>query len=218
MKFTFLGHASFLIETKDGVRIITDPYKPGSYDNAVGYDPITEEADIITVSHEHDDHNYTKGIKGNPEIVKGSGKKDVKGIKISGFDCYHDQEKGAQRGTNVIFVFEAEGMRVAHLGDLGHVLGDDLARTIGKIDILLMPVGGFYTIDAGEGWEVVKKINPRIVIPMHFKTEKLGFPIAKVTDFAFDAKDADWTEKSIYEISKEDLPEELRVVILDPSK
>lgn len=218
MKFTFLGHASFLIETKDGIRIITDPYKSGSYDNAIGYAPITEEADIVTITHEHDDHNYVQGIKGNPEIIRGAGTRKVKGIKITGFDSYHDHEKGAQRGKNVIFVFEVDGMRIAHLGDLGHVLSDRQAKNLGRINILMMPVGGFYTIDAAEGWEVVKKLNPQVVIPMHFKTEKLGFPIAKVAEFAFDAKDADWTEKSVYEIDKDSLPKELKVVILDPSK
>ncbi|RKX70483.1 MBL fold metallo-hydrolase [candidate division WOR-3 bacterium] len=218
MKFTFLGHAAFLIETKDGVRIITDPYKPGCYDNAVGYDPITEAADIVTVSHEHDDHNYTQDIKGDPVIVKGAGAQEVKGIKLTGFESYHDQAKGSQRGKNTIFLIEAEGMRIVHLGDLGHVLDDEAAKRIGPVDILLIPVGGFYTIDAGEAWQVVKKLNPRIVIPMHFKTEKLGFPIAKVNEFAFDAKDADWTERSEYEITKENLPEALKVVILNPLK
>ncbi|HID32067.1 MAG TPA: MBL fold metallo-hydrolase [bacterium (Candidatus Stahlbacteria)] len=218
MEITFLGHAAFLIETEKGMRIITDPYRPGSFDNAVGYGPITEAADIVTISHEHDDHNYTKDISGNPEIVRGAGSKEVKGIKITGFDSYHDPEKGALRGQNTIFVYEADGMRIGHLGDLGHVIDDQTAASIGPVDILFIPVGGFYTIDAGEAWQVVKKLNPKIVIPMHFKTEKLNFPIAPVTDFACDAEEAEWTERSNYEVKKENLPAKLKVVILNYSK
>ena len=124
MKITWLGHATFLVEAKDGTRIITDPFEAGSYDGAVGYAPITDRADIVTVSHDHADHNAVDAVAGHPEVVRGAESRTVQGIPIQGVSTYHDESKGQDRGRNTIFVMEVDGVRVGHLGDLGHPLSD----------------------------------------------------------------------------------------------
>jgi len=215
MKIKFLGHAAFLIETDDGVKIITDPYKPGCFDGGIKYQPITEEADIVTISHEHDDHNCTD-IQGEPVFVRGAVKKNVKGIEITGVDVFHDESGGSERGANTIFKMTVDGMRIVHLGDLGHPLSDEDAKQIGAVDILFVPVGGYFTIDAQVAEDTASKLNPRVVIPMHFKTEKCGFPIASVDDYV---KDKDTKEfGGQLEIHKEDLPDKMKVYLLTPIK
>ncbi len=213
MKIKWLGHASFLITSDTGLKIITDPYKSGSYGGAVGYKPIEEEADIVTVSHEHEDHNYTQGIRGNPEVVKGSGEKMVKGVKIKGVPTKHDPSGGRERGENTVFTMEIDGIRICHLGDLGHVITEEQKNEIGEIDVLLIPVGGYYTIDATQAWEVIEKLSPKIVIPMHFKTEVLGFPIAPVDDFIKGKENVRQMDEEV-EIKKEALPQKQEVWVL----
>ncbi|UCD04781.1 MAG: MBL fold metallo-hydrolase [candidate division WOR-3 bacterium] len=215
MKIKFLGHAAFLIEAGSGVKIITDPYKPGCFDGGIKYRPITEEADIVTISHEHDDHNCTD-IQGEPVFVRGAVKKNVKGIEITGMDVFHDESGGSERGTNTIFKMTIDGMIIVHLGDLGHPLSDKDAKQIGTVDILFVPVGGYFTIDAKVAEDTVSKLNPRVVIPMHFKTEKCGFPIAAVDDYVKD-KDTKKFESQV-EIKKEDLPDKMKIYLLTPIK
>ena len=185
MKIKFLGHAAFLLTSDAGVRIITDPYKPGCFDGGIKYDKITEEADIVTISHEHDDHNETN-INGNPTFIKKSDKQTVEQITISGVDVYHDTNEGKERGTNIIYNMLIDGMNVVHLGDIGHNLSPQEVAKVGNVDILLIPVGGFFTIDADVADTISETLKPKIVIPMHFKTDKCGFPIAAIDDFTKD--------------------------------
>lgn len=215
MKIKFLGHAAFLIESGSGVKIITDPYKPGCFDGGIQYQPITEEANIVTISHEHDDHNCTD-IQGEPVFVRGAVKKNVKGIDIAGMDVFHDESGGSERGTNTIFKMTIDDMSIVHLGDLGHPLSDEDAKQIGAVDILFVPVGGYFTIDAKVAEDTVSKLNPRVVIPMHFKTEKCGFPIAAVDDYVKD-KDTKKFDGQV-EIKKEDLPDKMKIYLLTPIK
>ncbi|MEO0095331.1 MAG: MBL fold metallo-hydrolase [candidate division WOR-3 bacterium] len=215
MKIKFLGHAAFLISSEKGVRIITDPYKPGCYGGGIKYGPITEEADIVTISHEHDDHNETK-IKGNPVFIRESGKKEVKGINISGYEVYHDKSSGKERGRDVIFNIEVDGINVVHLGDLGHTLTKSDAEKIGRVDVLLIPVGGYFTIDSNEAESIVDLLNPKVVIPMHFKTSKCDFPIAPVEDFTKN-KEIKKVDGEI-EIKKSQLPEKTTIYVLTPTK
>lgn len=214
MKIKWLGHSSFLIEAGDGKRIITDPYESGSYGGAVGYKKIEEPADIVTVSHEHEDHNCYKDIKGSPEVVKGTGEKAIKGFKILGIPSYHDPSGGSERGENTIFSFEIDGMKVCHLGDLGHLLSEEDSSKIGDVDVLFIPVGGFYTIDAAEATKVMEKLNPKVVVPMHYKTEVLGFDIAGVDNFLADKKNVKKLDSSEIELKKESLPAESEIVVL----
>ena len=183
MKIKWLGHSAFLITAGSGVTIITDPYKPGSYEGAVGYGEITDGADIVLVSHEHDDHNSVTSVPGSPVVLKGPGEHESKGMKFKGVATYHDGSLGSERGENTVFVFDVDGVRICHLGDLGHTIDDRVRSEIGKVDVLLVPVGGFFTIDAGEATQVTEALDPAVVIPMHFKTEKLGFPIEGVDPF-----------------------------------
>lgn len=180
MKIKFLGHSCFLITDRDGLRIITDPYTTGE---GISYSPIEEAADIVLVSHEHGDHNNVSVVRGKPDVVKHSGTKTVRGIEFRGIDTYHDSSQGKQRGPNTAFCFTLDEIRVCHLGDLGHLLSPKQVAEIGKLDILLIPVGGFFTIDASEATQVCHQLSPRIIIPMHFKTPKCAYPIAGVDDF-----------------------------------
>jgi len=215
MKIKFFGHASFLITSENGVRIITDPYKPGCFDGGIKYDKITEEADIVTISHEHDDHNETD-INGAPVFVRGAGTQDVKGIKIKGVEFFHDESGGKERGKNTVFNMQIDGMNVVHLGDLGHKLSPGDVDKIGNVDVLLVPVGGYFTIDAAAADEVIALLKPKVVIPMHFKTEKCGFPIAGIDDYIKD-KEVKRVDGE-FEIKKEDLPIDTSIYLLNPTK
>jgi L-ascorbate metabolism protein UlaG (beta-lactamase superfamily) len=215
MKVKFLGHASFLITSKDGLRIITDPYKPGCFDGGIKYAPINEEADIVTISHEHDDHNCTD-IQGNPTFVRGAGKQEIKDITVNGTSVFHDTSGGKDRGKNTIFNMTIDGMNVVHLGDLGHPLSDQDVKEIGAVDILFIPVGGYFTIDASTADTIITKLNPKIVVPMHFKTEKCDFPIAAVNEFTKNKQVKEFDSE--FEASKENLPETTTTYVLTPAK
>ncbi len=215
MKIKFLGHAAFLLTSDSGVNIITDPYKPGCFDGGIKYGVINESADIVTISHDHDDHNETN-LKGNPTFIRKNGTSDIKGIKIEGFDSFHDTNQGKDRGKNIIFNMAIDGINVVHLGDLGHELSADAVKNIGKVDILLVPVGGFFTIDALTAEKIVNALSPKIVIPMHYKTEKCGFPIAALESFT---KGKETLHKGDeFEIKAADIPQKIQIVVLDPVK
>lgn len=215
MKITWLGHATFLVEAGDGTRIITDPFEAGSYDGAVGYAPITDRADIVTVSHEHADHNAVDAVRGQPVVVRECGDRTVKGIPIQGVGCYHDESRGEDRGRNTIFVMEVDGLRVGHLGDLGHALSDDEVKAVGHVDVLMAPVGGYYTIGPEEAKEVAERLAAKVIIPMHYKTDALGFPIQPVDDFLKLMDRVERLNDNTVEISAGDLGDEPKVVVLN---
>lgn len=213
MKIKWLGHASFLITTADGVKIITDPF--GEY-NGLNYAPISESADIILVSHQHGDHVGGK-VGGNPQQIAQAGSTTDKGIGFKGITSYHDPSGGKERGDNIIFRFAVEGINICHLGDLGHVLSDEQISEIGGVDILLIPVGGFFTIDAAEATRVCNQIKPKVVIPMHVSNDKCGFPIATVEDFLQGKSNVERTNASEKAFEKENLPAEQKIVVLTPA-
>jgi L-ascorbate metabolism protein UlaG (beta-lactamase superfamily) len=215
MKIKCYGHAAFLITSNQGVKIITDPYESGAYGGQLGYGKIKDEADIVLTSHDHADHNDTKSLPGSPQIVKGSGSKTVKGIPIKGISTYHDPSKGSERGANTIFTLSVDGLKVCHLGDLGHTLAEKELAAIGPVDILLIPVGGYFTIDAAEATRVAEQIHPKVLIPMHFKTEKCGFPIAPVEDFLKGKPSVKRPQSSEVSFDKASLPQKMEIVVLD---
>lgn len=214
MKVKWLGHACFLIVSAEGIRIITDPYE---IDGGINYAPINETADIVVVSHEHRDHNNVAAIKGKPEVVKGSGVKKVKGIEFQGFATYHDEAKGKQRGVNTIFCLTVDEIRLCHMGDLGHELTSSETSQIGEVDILFLPVGGFYTIDASTAGKVGEQLKPKIIIPMHFKTAKCDYPITGVENFLKGKDNVKRLDSSELELTVKDLPSATQIIVLKPA-
>lgn len=214
MKIKWYGHAAFNITTEKGVKIIVDPYESGAFGGALSYGKIKDEADIVLTSHDHADHNYTKDIQGKFTHIDKKGIYEVKNVKIKAISSYHDPSKGRERGNNLIFVIEADGLILAHMGDLGHTLEKDTVKEVGKIDILFLPVGGFYTIDAKEAVKVMRDINPVITIPMHYKTEKCNLPISELKEFTGGKKSVKVTNVSEVEIKKETLPKEPEIIVL----
>ncbi len=214
MKIQWLGHSMFLITTSSGKKIVIDPYQPGSFSGAVGYGAFNEPADVVLMSHDHADHGYSKGIAGNPMLLKGPGKFVAAGIEFRGVDTYHDKSKGAERGRNTVFCFEADGIKVCHLGDLGHVLTNEQAAMVGAVDVLLTPVGGTYTIGPDEAPKVAEQLSAKIVIPMHFKTAKIAFPIEPVESFLEGKKNVERLDSSEIELKAEDLNNGPKIIVL----
>ncbi len=213
MKIKWYGHAAFLITSDQGVKIITDPYESGAFGGTLSYGEIPEEADIVTVSHDHADH-YTTRLKGKPYILNSEGKKTIKGIEFLGISTYHDTSKGKERGKNLLFLFTLDGIRVCHCGDLGHRLSKEELNKVGKVDLLLIPVGGYYTMEPSESIKVCGDIGPKVIIPMHYKTEKCNFPIMGVEEFLKGWKDVKRMISSEIELSMNTLPQQREVIVL----
>jgi L-ascorbate metabolism protein UlaG (beta-lactamase superfamily) len=215
MEIKWYGHSAFLITSDQGVKIITDPYESGAYGGQLSYGKIKDKVDIALTSHDHADHNDTKSLPGSPQIVKGSGSKTIKGISFKGIGTYHDSSKGSERGTNTIFTFSVDGIQICHLGDLGHILSEKELAEIGPVDLLLIPVGGYFTIDPKEATRVAEQIHPKVLIPMHFKTEKCGFPIAPVEDFLKGKTNSRRLKANEVAFSKATLPQQMDIVVLE---
>ncbi|MBI3620154.1 MBL fold metallo-hydrolase [Candidatus Roizmanbacteria bacterium] len=214
MDIKFIGHASFFIKAKDA-RLVTDPYDP----SAVGMKFPKIEADIVTVSHTHPDHNYVTGVSGTPLVIDLPGEFEKNGMRIYGYSTFHDKNKGQERGENTVYKVEAEGINVLHCGDLGHVFDDALIEEIGDVDILLVPVGGFFTIDAADAVELAKKLEPAVIIPMHYNipglNQKVFAQLAAVTDFLKKMGQESITSVPKLTVKKESLTEEMKVVVME---
>ncbi|HJX35952.1 MAG TPA: MBL fold metallo-hydrolase [Dehalococcoidales bacterium] len=165
MEITWLGHSCFKLKGKQAT-VITDPFSP-----ATGYTLGKVTADIVTVSHPHPGHSYVQGVADEPRVLKSPGEYESAGVLTVGVHTYHDNEKGAQRGKNTAFVIDVDDVMICHLGDLGHVLTAEQVAEIDGVDVLLIPVGGVSTIDAVQAAQIVRQLEPKIVIPMHYKTE-----------------------------------------------
>lgn len=181
MNIKWLGHSCFLLTDSKGTSIVTDPCAPST-----GYIIPSMEADAVTMSHDHYDHNYIDPIK-TDVIIKEAGEYTVGDISIKGVSTYHDEVHGDKRGKNTVFTFTVDGLRVVHAGDLGAVPEDDILKEIGEGDILLVPVGGIYTIDQKGARELANKLNIRVLIPMHYKTDTLTFDLADTEDLLHNA-------------------------------
>jgi len=161
LDLTWLGHGCFRLRGKNAVAV-TDPYPP-----ALGPRLAKLEADLVTVSHPHPNHSNVQAVK-DARVIDGPGEYEVKGITVNGVPAYHDDRKGEERGRNTVFLIEVDDVRVCHLGDLGHRLDDASLEVIGSVDVLLVPVGGGNSLDASRAAEVVRQIEPRMVVPMHY--------------------------------------------------
>jgi len=215
MDITYLGHSSFKIKTKTAT-VVTDPFDS----QMVGLKYSGVEGEIVTISHDHPDHNAAGKVSGVKKVIEGPGEYEVMGVSIIGYPSFHDGKAGAERGKNTIFVFEAEGLRIAHLGDLGHTLSDDLVNEMGSIDVLMIPVGGVFTIGPKEAVEIVGKIDPYFTIPMHYKVLGLNpQTFAGVEPVETFIKEIGMTVENLpkFSLKKEDILEDQgsKVIILE---
>lgn len=216
MTVTYHGHSAFKLKGKRGT-VVTDPYTA-----AVGFELPSMSADIVTVSHDHSDHNASGLVRGtsrreNPFLITQPGEYELGGISVFGARSFHDAAQGVERGKNTIFTILLDDIRVCHLGDLGHELTDEQREFIGGVDILLCPVGGTFTIDAQTAVKVIRTLEPSIVIPMHYKTErhdeKLFADLQPVSTFLKEYG-VEVTAQAKLDVEKETLPEETEVVVL----
>ncbi len=181
-KIVWAGQACFQVSVSNGkdnsANIVIDPFSD------IGLRMPNFEADILLVTHQHQDHNNVGAVKGNPFIIEGPGEYEIKEVFIKGIHSFHDDKEGKERGLNTIYTVEAEGMKFCHLGDLGQKqLTDEQLEKIGAVDILMIPVGGIYTIDAGESQKIIGQIEPKVVIPMHYSLPKLKFKLDGLEKF-----------------------------------
>lgn len=214
MDITSLGHSSFKIRGKNAT-VITDPYDSAM----VGLKfPKDAAATMVTVSHDHADHNSIAQVKGTPQIISGPGEYEIAGVGIVGIASYHDHEKGAVRGKNTIYRMQVDGVSIVHLGDLGHALSAEEVESLDGVDILIIPVGGTYTIDAAIAATIVGDVEPHMVIPMHYGRPDLNgkafSSLQPVSAFLKEIGKEDVTPQPKLTITKDTLPEELQVVVL----
>ncbi len=215
MQITWYGHSCFLLSDEAGTRILTDPCDP-----SVGYTIHDVPCDAVTVSHGHHDHNYIEAAAGAPVVIDTVGAHEVNGVQVTGYPSWHDDAQGKKRGGNILFLVEMDGVRVLHLGDLGHMLPDETLAAIGRVDVLLCPVGGNYTIDAMEAKQVAAAVDPAIFIPMHYRTSDCTIQIGDLTPLlhAVDAsRSVHRINGSTCTIAKDTLSEK-RVLLLQYAK
>jgi len=189
---------------------MTDPFN-----EKVGYRLPEDTPDYVTISHEHYDHSSIGLVHGNPVAKRSADKETLGDFVVYGVPTHHDPEGGSKRGANMVFVFEHQGMRLVHLGDLGHALTSEQTAEIGSVDVLLIPVGGVYTIDAKLACQVVHSLNPRLIVPMHYKTRDLSFALGEVQDFCGAFNSVVKSGQSTLNITPETLPKEQQVVIME---
>ena len=211
MEITWLGHSCFRIRSSHGV-IITDPFSPDT-----GYILGKLTARIVTVSHQHPNHNYTQGIAGDQtKIITRPGEYEVSDILILGITTFHDNEQGKKRGKNTVYLIETDEVSICHLGDLGHVLTSQQVEQLENIDVLLLPVGGFTTINATMAAEVVRQLTPKVVVPMHYKTPALkNIELDPVDRFFKEIGVSNVTIQPKITITKSSVPETMQVYLLE---
>ena len=189
--------------------IITDPFPPD-----LGYSLGKQTASIVTVSHQHPSHSYIDEINGEPRIITGPGEYEISGVLIIGIATFHDSVRGQTRGKNTVYLMEIDGISICHLGDLGHVLSSDHVEELGDIDVLLLPVGGGSTINAAMAAEVIRQVEPKAVIPMHYKTPSLKRELDPVDDFLREMGVGQIEPRNKLSVSRTNLPPSTQVFLL----
>ena len=208
MEISHLGHSCFKIAGKN-LTVVTDPYNHSKIAKKMP----RVEADVVTISHQHQDHNYKEGVKGDFLLLDSPGEYEVKESFFQGIESFHDDSKGEERGNNTIFTMEIDGVVICHLGDLGVELDNEQLEKVDGVDILMVPVGGTYTIDAKTAVKVVNDIGPKVVIPMHYKDTGIDIPLDPVDKFIKEMGETPETLDRL-KVAKKDLPEEMKVVVL----
>lgn len=212
MQIDYLGHSCFRIKSKNIV-LVTDPF-----DQYIGFSMPLTRADIVIISHEHKDHNYLGKIEGNPFVIRAPGEYEISDISVFGLSSFHDKVKGEEKGKNTIYSIRTEEISLCHLGDLGHKLNDRQLEEVNGVDVLFVPVGGIYTLDPEEAVEVVNQVEPKIVIPMHYKDsgldEKMFGQLAGLKDFLQEIGVPEAKQENKLMVAKTSLPEEMEVICL----
>ncbi len=210
MDITYLGQASFRIKGKNAA-VVLDPFS-----NDIGIKFPKVEADIVTVTHDHPDHNNISGVGGEPFVVRGPGEYEVAGVEIVAVASFHDNKSGAERGKNTIYNLKIDKINVAHLGDLGQdSLTEQQVEELGNVDILFLPVGGYYTIDAGTAAKIASQLEPKIIIPMHYLDSETNITVLEpVEKFLKEIGKEDIEATTKFTITVDKLPEETQVVLM----
>lgn len=209
MVITWYGQACFKIQSGDLV-IAIDPF-----DKEIGFTPPRFRADIVMATHGHHDHNNVAAIAGEPFVITSAGEYEVKGVNVTGIETYHDTAHGRERGLNTIYMIEVEGVRILHMGDFGEAsMREEILEAVGEIDVLMIPVGGVYTIEGDAAAKIARQVEPTIVIPMHYKIPGLKISLAGPEQFLKEmgAKDAEAQEKLT--IKKKDIPEDGKTAVV----
>jgi len=209
MNINWLGHSCFKIAGRQ-TTVVTDPYSP-----SLGYLSGKTTANIVTVSHQHEGHSYVEGVGGEPKLVAGPGEYEINGVLIIGIATFHDALGGSQLGKNTVYVMEVDGVSVCHLGDLGHVLTTGQVEELGGVDVLLLPVGGVSTINASMAAEVVRQLEPKVVIPMHYQTMALNWNLEPVDKFLKEIGIKEVSSQTKLSFTKPSLPENTQVFLMD---
>ena len=209
MEIVWLGHSSFRIRSREAT-VITDPCPPST-----GYDIGKPTADVVSLSHAHDDHTYLKAVAGKPIVVDGPGEYEISGAFLTAIPTYHDGEKGGERGKNLVFVIEMEGIKICHLGDLGHVPTADQAEGMTGADVPMIPVGGDSTIDGAKAAEIVPTLDARIVIPMHYKTPVSKGDLESADRFLKEMQATAVQAQPKLSLSYNTVPSDTQVILLD---
>jgi len=217
-KIYWAGQSCFKIEVSNSrdhsADIVIDPY-----DESTGLKLPNLSADIVLVTHDHHDHNNVKGVKGTPFVIQGPGEYEVKEVFINGIPSFHDDKDGKERGQNTIYVIEVEDMRFCHLGDLGQKqLTDEQLEKIDAVDVLMIPVGGEYTIDSSSAQKIISQIEPRIVIPMHYNLPKLKDKLDEVSKFLKTMGKPSIAPQDKLVVKESTMPKEgaMEIVVLQP--
>ncbi len=213
MVIEWLGHSCFKVTLKDSGKVVLfDPY-----DHSIGYSRIDTQADYVTISHDHFDHNDVSGVKGNYIVVKTAGMHEFGDLSIEGISTWHDKSEGKQRGANLIFLLRSRGMTVCHMGDIGCIPSEEVFKKL-VADILMIPVGGNYTVDAKEALEICGRLSPNIIIPMHYKTSASNVDVEPV-DFFLEATGGEYDisrlGKNSFEIDINTFKKRTRIVVMD---
>ena len=209
MEITWLGHSCFRLRGK-GATVVTDPF-----DKTSGYHLGKITADIVTVSHDHPQHSFVSGIGDDPKVLRGPGEYEIAGVFIYGIKTFHDSNKGQTRGKNTAYLMEIDDIKVCHLGDLGHVLSVGQIEELSDAEVLLIPVGGVSTIGASAAAEIVNLIDPKLVIPMHYKTEAARMELEPLGKFLKEMGIKELSPLPKLTVNKSGLPIDTQVVVLD---
>jgi len=209
MEIVWLGHSCFRIRGKEAT-IVTDPF-----DKTLGYPLRKPTASIVTVSHNHPQHSFVDGVAGDPRVVTRPGEYDIANVFINGIATYHDNEKGAVRGKNTVFFMEIDEVKVCHLGDIGHVPTAEQIEQMSGVDILMVPVGGLSTINAAAAAETIGLLEPKLVIPMHYKTEVVKMELEPLEHFIKVMGLKEVVSQPKLNVTKSNLPLEIKVLVLD---